>query len=54
MKNHSWPNEIFDATTKHLPIAFNSYGKDGGWEAGPDYWQYTTWYSALTDRCITG
>jgi hypothetical protein len=40
-------NEIFSATSRHLPLAFNSYGKDGGWEAGPDYWEYTTWYSAL-------
>ncbi|WP_373551530.1 heparinase II/III family protein [Haliscomenobacter sp.] len=39
--------EVFDATVKFLPIAFNSYGKEGGWEAGPDYWQYTTWYSVL-------
>lgn len=50
-------NEIFAATAKHLPVAFNSYGKDGGWEAGPDYWQYTTWYSALlldALQCVTG
>jgi hypothetical protein len=40
-------SEVFDATTKFLPIAFDSYGKDGGWEAGPDYWQYTTLFSAL-------
>jgi hypothetical protein len=39
--------EVFDATVKYLPIAFNSYGKDGGWEGGPEYWQYTTWYSVL-------
>lgn len=39
--------EIYAATTKYLPVAFNSYGKAGGWEAGPDYWEYTTWYSAL-------
>ena len=39
--------EVFEATVKFLPIAFNSYGKEGGWEAGPDYWQYTTWYSVL-------
>ena len=39
--------EILRLTTRNLPVAFNSYGKDGGWEAGPDYWQYTTWYSAL-------
>lgn len=38
---------IFDATVKYLPISFNSYGKDGGWEGGPDYWAYTTWYSVL-------
>jgi hypothetical protein len=40
-------DEVFNATTKHLPVAFNSFGKEGGWEAGPDYWQYTAWYSAL-------
>jgi hypothetical protein len=40
-------SDVFEATVKYLPIAFNSYGKDGGWEAGPDYWQYTTWFSAL-------
>jgi hypothetical protein len=40
-------SEVFDSTTKFLPIAFNSYGKEGGWEGGPDYWQYTTWFSAL-------
>jgi hypothetical protein len=40
-------NEVFEATVKYLPIAFSSYGKEGGWEGGPDYWQYTTWYSAL-------
>jgi len=39
--------DVFDATTKHLPLAFNSYGKEGGWEAGPVYWEYTTWYSVL-------
>jgi hypothetical protein len=47
-------NEIVEATAKHLPIAFNSYGKDGGWEAGPDYWQYTTWYSALLLDALQG
>jgi hypothetical protein len=40
-------SNVFEATLKYLPIAFNSYGKDGGWEAGPDYWQYTTLFSAL-------
>jgi len=40
-------NDVFEATTKFLPIGFNSYGKEGGWEAGPDYWQYTTWFSVL-------
>ncbi len=39
--------KVFDATEKFLPIAFNSYGKEGGWEGGPDYWAYTTWYSVL-------
>ncbi len=50
-------SNVFEATTKFLPIAFNSYGKDGGWEGGPDYWQYTTWYSILlvdTLKRVTG
>jgi hypothetical protein len=38
---------VFEATVKHLPVAFNSFGKDGGWEAGPEYWQYTAFFSAL-------
>jgi hypothetical protein len=38
---------VFNATVKHLPVAFNSFGKDGGWGGGPDYWEYTTWYSTL-------
>jgi hypothetical protein len=47
-------NNIFDATVKYLPIAFNSYGRDGGWEGGPDYWAYTTWYSILlVDALLT-
>jgi hypothetical protein len=49
--------DVFEATTQFLPIAFNSYGKDGGWEGGPDYWQYTTWYSVLlvdTLKKVTG
>lgn len=45
---------VFNATEKYLPIAFNSYGKDGGWEGGPDYWDYTTWYSVLlVDALLT-
>lgn len=40
-------NGVFKVAAKHLPVAFNSYGEDGGWEAGPDYWQYTTLFSAL-------
>jgi hypothetical protein len=40
-------NDVFEATTKYLPVAFNSYGKEGGWEGGPDYWQYATLYSVL-------
>jgi hypothetical protein len=50
-------SNVFEATSKFLPIAFNSYGKDGGWEGGPDYWQYTTWYSLLlvdTLKRVTG
>jgi hypothetical protein len=50
-------SNVFEATSRFLPIAFNSYGKDGGWEGGPDYWQYTTWYSILlvdTLKRVTG
>ncbi len=47
-------DKVFEATVKNLPIAFNSYGKDGGWEGGPDYWNYTTWYSVLlVDALLT-
>lgn len=50
-------SDVFEATTKFLPIGFNSYGKEGGWEAGPDYWHYTTWFSVLlidTLKKVTG
>jgi len=30
-----------------LPISLANYGPDGAWQAGPEYWEYTTWYTAL-------
>jgi hypothetical protein len=33
---------------QHLPTALHSYHPDGGWEAGPEYWDYSTWYTVLT------
>ncbi len=46
--------DVFAATVKYLATGFNSFGKDGGWEAGPEYWQYTTWFSALLLDVLAG
>ncbi|MFY0650715.1 MAG: heparinase II/III family protein [Cyclobacteriaceae bacterium] len=53
-ENPALARQVFDATVKYLPIAFNSYGRDGGWEGGPDYWAYTTWYSVLLVDALLG
>ncbi len=39
---------ILDAAVANLPLALDSFAPDGAWEAGPHYWEYTAWYSALT------
>jgi hypothetical protein len=43
---------IITTAVKNLPLMFASYGNDGGWEAGPDYWSYATRYSALAIDAI--
>lgn len=47
-------NSVLNASLKHLHIAFRSFGQDGGWEGGPEYWQYTTWFSALLIDALEG
>lgn len=41
-------------TMDKLPISLANYRPDGAWQAGPEYWEYTTWYTALViDALIT-
>jgi hypothetical protein len=44
---------ILDAALANLPRALDSFAPDGAWEAGPHYWEYTAWYSALTIDALT-
>jgi len=39
---------IVDTSTTQMPLAQNCFAPDGAWPAGPHYWEYTAWYSALT------
>ena len=32
---------------KNIPFALKTFEPDGGWEAGPEYWEYTTQYCTL-------
>jgi len=41
-------NEIISTSVAKMRIAQDSFAPDGAWEAGPHYWEYTVWYSALT------
>ncbi len=38
---------ILSTAVEKLPISLVNYEPDGAWQAGPDYWEYTTWYTAL-------
>ena len=38
---------ILSTAIEKLPISLANYEPDGAWQAGPDYWEYTTWYTAL-------
>lgn len=39
---------IVNTSVTQMPLAQNSFAPDGAWPAGPHYWEYTAWYSALT------
>jgi len=38
---------ILSTAVEKLPLSLANYEPDGAWQAGPDYWEYTTWYTAL-------
>jgi hypothetical protein len=38
---------ILSTAVEKFPISLANYEPDGAWQAGPDYWEYTTWYTAL-------
>lgn len=38
---------IVETALNKLPLAMKTYGPDGGWEAGPDYWEYATQYAVF-------
>jgi hypothetical protein len=40
-------SHILSAGLKSLPLAYASWGIDGGWAEGPGYWGYTTQYTAF-------
>jgi hypothetical protein len=44
---------ILGTATANLPLALAGFAPDGAWEAGPHYWEYTAWYSALTGDALT-
>src|SRR5215472_7728377 len=44
---------ILRAAMDNLPLALHGFAPDGAWEAGPHYWEYTAWYSALTGDALT-
>src|SRR5215472_5608827 len=45
---------IVNLSVAKMRLAQDAFSPDGAWEAGPHYWEYTAWYSALTsDALIT-
>jgi hypothetical protein len=38
---------ILSTAVEKLPLSTVNYEPDGAWQAGPEYWEYTTWYTAL-------
>jgi len=38
---------IVKTAIQNLPFAMRTYGPDGGWEAGPEYWEYSTRYGCF-------
>ena len=46
---------IVNTSANQMRLAQNSFAPDDAWPAGPHYWEYTAWYSALTsDAFQTG
>lgn len=43
---------ILSTALKKIPLSLVNYGPDGAWQAGPDYWCYTTWYAALITAAL--
>jgi hypothetical protein len=44
---------ILATARDNLPLALHCFSPDGAWEAGPHYWEYSAWYSALTGDALT-
>ena len=44
---------ILKTALRHIPAVFNTYSPDGAWPAGPEYWEYTTHFCALTLDALT-
>lgn len=38
---------MVETAVRKLPLAMRTYSPDGGWEAGPDYWEYATRYAVF-------
>ena len=45
--------KILDTSLAKMPLALDAFGPDGAWDAGPHYWEYTAWYSALTSDALS-
>lgn len=43
---------IVNTSVNEMRMAQNSFAPDGAWPAGPHYWEYTAWYSALTSDAL--
>lgn len=41
-----YAEKIIPAAVRSLPLALKSYGPDGAWMEGPDYWHYATSYTS--------
>jgi hypothetical protein len=39
--------EILHAALQSLPLAMDRFAPDGGWEEGPGYWRYATFYTVV-------
>jgi hypothetical protein len=44
--------QIINTSLARMRVAQDCFAPDGAWEAGPHYWEYTVWYSALTSDAL--